>query len=310
MPITLPRASRRSFLQGTLTGIVGTLFSGTLSAAEPRRSPDVWALFSDTHIPGDRTKTGGKSPVNPVEHLTAFRTDVLSDAVGKPSGLIVTGDCAYLHGDPTDYDTLLDEFTPFREAELDVHFVMGNHDNRKNFLDALARKVGEKPLRKIPDRLCSVIETPKANFFLLDSLEKTNRTSGLFGDAQLGWLETQLDARKDKPAILFAHHYLDYTGQIVKNPHALFDTEDFWKRIKDRKQVKAYVFGHSHAWGNLKKDGVHLVNLPASAWRFDSSQPFGWVLCELNDGGVKLTLRSLDPEHPKHNQILELAWRD
>ena len=305
MPITLQKISRRSFLQGTLAG---ALLSGSLFAAETERSRDVWALMSDTHVPGDRTKVGGNPAVNPVDQLAALRADVLS--TGKPGGLIVTGDCVYLTGQPDDYDTLLDEFTPFREAGVDVHFVMGNHDNRKNFLEALARKVGKEPPQNIPERLCSVLETPKANFFLLDSLEKTDYTPGRFGEAQLDWLETQLDARKDKPAILFAHHYLDSSPQVVQNPHALLDTVDFWKRIKDRKQVKAYIFGHAHVWKHLKKDGVHLINLPTTAWRFDQSQPVGWVLCELKDDGAKLTLRSLDSNHPKHNQVLNLAWEE
>jgi len=299
-----PPISRRSFLLGALSGV---LSSHGLFAAETERSRNVWALLSDTHIPGDRTKLGGNPKINPVDHLVAVRTDVLSGAAGRPGGLIVTGDCAYLQGLPADYDTLLDEFTPFREAGIDVRFVMGNHDNRRNYLDALARKVGREPSEKFPPRLHSVIETPKANLILLDSLDERG---GRFGEMQLRWLETQLDARKAKPAILFAHHYLDYSGQVVKNPHALLDTLDFWKVVKDRKQVKAYVFGHSHVWQHLQKDGVHLVNLPATAWRFDQTQPFGWVLCELKDDGFKLTLRSSIPEHPKHNQVLELNWRD
>jgi len=298
--------TRRSFLQGALAV---PLLSQVLFAAESERSQDVWALLSDTHIPGDRNKLGGNPAVNPVNQLAAIRADVLSGAAGKPGGLIVTGDCVYLTGQPADYDTLLDEFTPFQEAGIDVRFVMGNHDNRKSYLDAVARKTGKEPPENIPDRLHSVVETPKANLFLLDSLEKTDYTPGRFGEAQLAWLETQLDARKDKPAILFAHHYLDYTGQIVQNPHALLDTADFWKVVKDCKQVKAYIFGHAHVWQHLTKDGVHLVNIPTTAWRFDQSQPVGWVLCELKDDGVKLMLRSLDSKHPKHGQVLELTWR-
>ena len=310
MPITLPKISRRSFLKGAFAG---TLLPGSLLAAEGERSPDVWAFFADTHIHADRTRRGGNPPVCPVEHLETLRADVLIGTVGKPSGLIVVGDCARLRGLPGDYDTLFAEFKPFQEAGIDVHYLMGNHDNRKNFLDAIERRDGKKPSEnkeKIPERLYSVLETPKANFFLLDSLEETNSTPGRLGKTQLDWLETQLDARKDKPAMLFAHHCLDYTSQIVQSPYALLDTVDFWKRIKDRKQVKAYISGHSHVWRHLKKDGVHLIALPTTAWCFDQSQPIGWVLCELKGGGARLTLRSLDQNHSKHNQVLDLTWAD
>lgn len=311
MPVSLPPLSRRRFLQGTLAT---SLFCPSLWADEDTASPDVWAFLSDTHIPGDRNKSGGKLPVKPVEHFAKIRADILSDAenalVDKPSGVIVTGDCVYIEGLPNDYVTLLEEFEPLRRSGLPVYFVMGNHDNREAFLNAVADREKRDRSQEIPDRLHRVVETPKANFFLLDSLERTNYTPGLLGEKQLQWLAEELDARRDKPAILFAHHYPDYTGKVMKNPHALMDTQPFFDCIQDRKQVKAFIFGHSHAWSNLQRHGIHLVNLPTTAWRFDPTQPCGWVLARLKDDGIALTLRStIEPEHPKHNETVELTWR-
>ncbi len=309
MPISLPAISRRRFLQSVLVGAGAVLLPASLQAENEIRSQDTWAFLSDTHIPGDRDRSGGTPPVKPFEHLAGIREDILSGKVGKPGGLIVSGDCVYIEGLPKDYTTLLEEFRPFRQAGMDVHFVMGNHDNRRNFLDAAARESGRTAPRMVPDRLTSILETPKANFFLLDSLETTNRTPGLFGKDQLRWLADELDARKDKPAILVAHHYPDYTRAVASNGHSLQDTGDFFDIIEPRKQVKAYVFGHSHVWKLLKQDAIHMVNLPATAWRFDQTQPFAWVFMELRDDGMTLRLRSIDPEHPKHDQRAELAWR-
>lgn len=307
MPIFLSAIPRRRFLQGVLAG---TVLAGLPLRAEEAADPrDVWALLSDTHIPGDRNRTGGSPPVRPVGHLAKIREDILSGSVGKPGAVIVSGDCVYMEGLPEDYATLLEEFRPFRRAGMDVHFVMGNHDNRRAFLDAVAAESGQKAPEAVPDRLTSVLETPKANFFLLDSLTETNRSQGRFGDEQLRWLADELDARRDKPAILVAHHYPDYTRRTVSNPHALGDTEDFYRVIVPRKQVKAFVFGHSHLWRLLKQDAIHLVNLPATAWRFDPAQPFAWVLMQLRGDGMTLRLRSIDPEHPKHDQQINLAWR-
>ena len=311
MPITLPPITRRRFLQGTAGALAAAVAAPAFAQNDPApdASQDIWAFLSDTHIPGDREKTGGNPPVKPVEHFSKVRADIFSGALDKPGGLIVTGDCVYIKGLPEDYVTLLEEFTPFRKAGMPVHFVMGNHDNRQAFLNAAARETGQKEPESIPPRLCSIVETPKANFFLMDSLERTNYTPGLFGEEQLQWLCDELDSRKEKPAILFAHHYPDYTGGVVKNPHALQDTAAFFNRIRDRKQVKAYVFGHSHVWKILRKDDIHLVNLPATAWRFDQTQPFAWVLVKLRNDGMTLTLRSIDPEHPKHNEVVDLDWR-
>lgn len=307
MPVALPPIDRRRFLAGVL-GSLALAGSGHLFAQEAA-DPDTWAFLSDTHIPGDPNKAGGKPPVKPVEHFTKIRADILSGAAGKPCGALVTGDCVYIEGLPNDYVTLLAEFAPLRKAGLSVHFLMGNHDNREAFLRAAAKEIGGKEPETIPDRLCSVVETPRANFFLMDSLERTNYTPGLFGDEQLRWLEDELDRRKDKPAILFAHHYPDYTSGIAANPHALKDTDAFFDRIKDRKQVKAYVYGHAHIWKTVRRHGIHLVNLPTTAWRFDQSQPFAWVLARLRDNGMSMTLRSLDPEHPKHDETVDLEWR-
>jgi 3',5'-cyclic AMP phosphodiesterase CpdA len=311
MPITLSPVNRRRFMAGTLGGAVSLLFhpvwgteSETLS-----QNQDVWAILSDTHIPGDRNKSGGNPAVKPVEHLSKVRSDILSGEIGKPCGLIVSGDCVYLHGLPDDYKTLLEEFEPFRQKGLPVHFVMGNHDNRQAFLNAVRNTVAPSTDKNIPSRLHSIIETPKVNFFLLDSLDKTNHTPGFFGEEQLQWLTDELDSRKDKPAILVAHHNPDYSGNIVKAPGALQDTNAFFERIRDRQQVKAYFYGHTHTWKTLRVAGIHMVNIPATAWRFDQQQPFAWVLLTLKDNGMSLTLRSIDPAHPKHNEIIDLSWR-
>ncbi|MDR2114950.1 MAG: metallophosphoesterase [Planctomycetaceae bacterium] len=310
MPITLPPINRRRFITGTLGGIAATLlFHPILNAETETQSQDVWAFLSDTHIPADRNKTGGNPSINPVEHLAQIRTDIFSGQTGKPCGLIVSGDCVYLHGLPNDYKTLLEEFLPFRKKGLPVHFVMGNHDNRQAFLNAVAQSIGEKSPQTIPARLHSIVETPKVNFFLLDSLDKTNHTPGLFGKEQIQWLTDELDSHRDKPAILVGHHNPDYSRNIVKASGALQDTTEFFEQIRERKQVKAYFYGHTHTWKTLRINGIHMINIPATAWRFDQNQPFAWVLLTLKDNGMSLTLRSIDPEHPKHNEILHLAWR-
>ncbi|MDR2441798.1 MAG: metallophosphoesterase [Planctomycetaceae bacterium] len=309
MPITLPPINRRHFITGTLSGTAALLFHPVWSAEPEIQSQDVWAFLSDTHIPGNRNQTAGTPSINPVEHLIKIRNDILSGNIGKPYGLIVSGDCVYLHGLPDDYKTLLEEFMPFREKGLSVHFVMGNHDNRQVFLNAVTQSTGINTPPIIPTRLHSIVETPKVNFFLLDSLEKTNHTPGLFGEEQLQWLADELDSRKDKPAILVGHHNPDYSRNIVKAPGALQDTTAFFEQIRERKQVKAYFYGHTHAWKTLRVNGIHMINIPATAWRFDQNQPFAWVLLTLKDNGMSLTLRSIDPEYPKHNEIINLAWR-
>ncbi len=47
-----------------------------------------------------------------------------------------------------------------------------------------------------------IIETPMANWILLDSLRFVNKTEGEIGEKQLKWLTGLLDANPDKPAVI------------------------------------------------------------------------------------------------------------
>ena len=80
--------------------------------------------------------------------------------------------------------------------------------------------------------------------------------------------------------------------------------------IRPRKQVKAYIFGHTHNY-SVKKDysGIHLINLPPSAYVFKEGEPTGWIHATLQRRGIRLELRCLDPKHPKHAEVHELKWR-
>ena len=90
----------------------------------------------------------------------------------------------------------------------------------------------------------------------------------------------------------------------------LKDSEAFLNIIRPRKQVKAYIYGHTHSW-HVEQDpsGIHLINLPALGYVFRPEDPSGWVLATLKRRGMRLELRSMDPAHRAHGQVVELKWR-
>lgn len=301
--------SRRRFL-GTSLAMGAALClspSSRAFAQNQERSGDVFALISDTHIPGDRNRS--LRDVNPVANLVKIREDILA-CPKKPQGAIISGDCVFLEGLATDYPTLLEELQPLRDAGMSVHLLPGNHDNRSHLLNALAKhdKISEVP--SIPENYCSVLETPKVNWFFLDSLQRTNDTPGLLGQTQLNWLAAELDRRPNKPALLVAHHNLifELPDPLAWRGH-LRDSDAFWDVIASRKQVKGYVYGHSHCWSLNTKDDIHLINVPATAWKFAENEPTAWVLAELKTNGIDLTPRALDPQHPVHDKSFSLQWR-
>ena len=110
------------------------------------------------------------------------------------------------------------------------------------------------------DRQTALLRSPRANWFVLDSLEKTNSTPGWLGDEQRTWLARALDENPDKPALVVAHHNPLLAGDAEL---ALKDSVQFFDILRPRRQVKAYIFGHTHRWETTQDvSGIHLVNLP------------------------------------------------
>jgi 3',5'-cyclic AMP phosphodiesterase CpdA len=302
MPIQLPPISRRRFLSGSLAAGAGLLYSHRLPAAEKTVDPNRFVLLSDTHV---REHTDLEhAGVNPAVQFAQAHAEYLQ-LDPFPAAALIAGDCVFIEGQPGDYATLVELACPVREAGLPIYCALGNHDHRENFWTAFpTQRPGDPP--PVVDRHVSVIESPHANWILLDSLQRTNFTPGQIGPEQLAWLAAALDARTDKPALIVAHHNPqpgDTKGSGLQDTEALFDV------LEPRRHVQAYFYGHSHRWNISTHRGIHLVNLPTLVWLFDKSQPRGWVDAQLAADGIDLELHSLDPTHPKHGEKVRLAWR-
>jgi hypothetical protein len=181
-----------------------------------------------------------------------------------------------------------------------VYLQLGNHDNRQNFWKAIPATD-----QIVENRHVAIVKTPRANFFLLDSLDVVNQASGLCGPAQLHWLAGALDAHADKPAITMVHHQPD----TRPDPGGLVDTQALLDILTPRRQVKAHVFGHTHNWKVTAQDGLHLINLPPVGYVFTKGHPNGWVDLQLEKDRGRLTLHTLDPHHAQAGQQRELTWR-
>ena len=300
MPIHLPAISRRQFLSRSLASGAALALSPSLLAAAKPTDPNFWALLSDTHLAADRGLMA--RGINMTDHFTSVSRELLA-LPKRPAGVFITGDCAYNSGQTADYRHVTDLLEPIRSAEMPVHLALGNHDNRERFWEALrAEKDTPRPLA---DRQVALLRTPLANWFVLDSLETTQSTPGLLGPRQLDWLAGALDANPDQPALVLIHHNPGLSGNI-----GLKDTKALFEVIRPRKQVKAYVFGHTHAW-NVGQDesGIHLINLPPVGYVFTEGLPTGWVHATLEPKGIQLELRCVDHTHKSHGQIVKLQWR-
>jgi len=300
MPIQLPPISRRAFLARTAAAAAGLALKPSLFADTKPVNPDAWALFSDIHLAGDTTQI--QRGVNMAEHFETVSRELLGLAE-RPAALFITGDCALNSGEKEDYGTVTKVLEPIRAQQIPIHLLLGNHDNRERFWEVLQEEKAAK--RPLADRQVAIVRTPRANWFILDSLEKTLSTPGYLGKAQLDWLGTALDKNSEKPAIVLIHHNLGLGANMgLKDTSALLDV------IRPRKQVKAYIFGHTHTW-KVEQDssGIHLINLPPVAYVFQEGYPSGWVHAKVDNKKMQLELRCIDTTHKEHGQKLVLEWR-
>jgi 3',5'-cyclic-AMP phosphodiesterase len=301
MPIHLQPISRRQFLVRSLAGGAALALSPSLLAAAKRSDPNSWALLADTHIAADRGLVARS--INMTDHFLSESRELVA-LPKRPAGVIITGDGAYNSGQTGDYRQVVELLQPIRQGQMPVHLALGNHDHRQRFWEVLPEeKAVQKP---VADRQVALLRTPLANWYMLDSLETTLATPGLLGQAQLDWLAKALDANPDKPALVLLHH----NPGTINKVGGLKDTEALFEVIRPRKQVKAYIFGHTHFW-HVKQDdsGIHLVNLPPVAYVFLADQPAGWVHATLEHKGMRLELRCVNTAHKAHGQVTKLEWR-
>lgn len=307
MPIHLDSRSRRRFLRDTA---ILTLAPSLARSAETTETTPVWALLADTHIAADpalRSRQG----ICMADHLEAVVKDILREK-GPVAGVIIDGDCAYDDGQKGDYETLAGILQPLAEAKIPIHFTLGNHDDRDHFYDVYAGRAGSSALAS---KHCSVIETPHANWVLLDTLRFVNKVEGEIGKEQLDWLAKFLRENPGKPSIIVGHHYPQvFREDIIPGDEkikisGLVDSTEFLAGLSKLPAAKAYLYGHSHLWGYQREaGGLHMVNLPPTAYVFQEGKPNGWVRATLGEKGMNLELRCLDPGHPSQGEKRVLEW--
>lgn len=300
MPISFHPISRRRFLAGSLAGGTALALGGFSLADDKPVDPNHFVLFSDTHVDADPMKLDRQ--VNMYDHLRQSVGEMLKLQT-SPAAVLINGDCAHLQGQTKDYERFLELLDPIRKEGIPIHAGFGNHDNRERFWNAVPPD--QQRAKSVEDRQVLVIETPRADWIMLDSLQQTNVTPGVLGEAQLEWLGKELDQRKARRVIVMVHHQPDEREKV----QGLIDTKALLDVLLPRKQVKALLYGHTHVWRLEKRQELHCINLPAVAYPFDNVEPTGWVDVHLSDTGMTLELHCTDHSHLKNGDKHELTWR-
>jgi 3',5'-cyclic AMP phosphodiesterase CpdA len=299
--------TRRDFLAGATGATAALLLGPHVRAAEAARQadPHCFALLSDTHVPANPKKVQAK--VNMTDHFIKA-IDQVVNLDPAPAGAIFCGDLAHISGLPTEYKQFAPIVSKLAEAKLPTHLMVGNHDHIENLYSALNTARPAKPL--VVGKHVSIVQSQRANWFLLDSLEIVNNTPGLLGAEQLKWLGKALDEHANKPAIVMAHHdpSLLPPKRRPKRNSGLKDGDALLDVLVERNHVKAFIYGHRHHWRHRTHGGLHIMALPTTAYT-SPLQASSWVLARLERTGLSLELRAIDPKHALNGKKIELTWR-
>ena len=185
-------------------------------------------IISDLHVHPDWNQ----------ERCLARTVDRILDLNPRPRNVLCLGDIAYLTGKPEEYAAAKRYLDRLEEAGIRLTMTMGNHDRRAEFAEAfpeLAAKSG------LPDRFVYRVETPLADFLLLDSLQEGDDTTtwiteGALDERQVRWLEEQLSAgTPGKPVFVMAHHPIEEL-KVIRN------------LLVQSPSCKGFIYGHLHLW--------------------------------------------------------------
>lgn len=260
------------------------------------------AILNDPHI------AASQLPDAPIPSNLRSTVAWLCAQPKAPAAVVVNGDLAMFDGQPGDYEYFARLIKPLRDAGKAVYLMMGNHDDRSVFYNVLEEEKSSVPA--VTFRQIRIVQLPHANLFLLDSLKQQIVAPGELGEEQRHWLSQALDEHADKPALLFVHHNPRFGGEPEHFPGGLEDSEELWKIIAPRKQVKAYIHGHIHHCNFFEHEGMHLLNLPSVGYVADEKfSTTGWTTLRLEEVGAEITIHTHRADHEWNGTRKYLRWR-
>ncbi len=315
MSTTQSSISRRKFLAATSTlgtglflGAPGMLSGHKTTVSEP--DPDYFVLIADTHI--DQNPHRLRSESNMFYNLeTAVNRILNNNKFGKPAGVLILGDVANTDGLIGEYGLTWSLLRHLQDAGITVYCAMGNHDNRSNFSVVFPDQ--ETLIRNL---YVQVIEAPNAYHIILDTLARVDEyiTGGELRHIQRNWLDQTLANYTDKPVILHGHHYPWHNTQDG-NIRGLKDYKELFEITNAHRQVKAYVFGHSHRLDinpyhriDVDVKDLNLLNVPTLAGH-SGSQPVGLIHAFFHHDSMELEVECIDTSEEWHGMRETLTYR-
>ncbi|MBQ7180135.1 MAG: metallophosphoesterase [Bacteroidaceae bacterium] len=217
-------------LQSSVLGLGAAPLNNLVSPKRQKRpsgrfDENLVILISDMHV-----LPNGHTP----QYLSRVVDEILA-MKPLPANVIGLGDLANLYGHLEDYECARGILKPLEDAGIKITLGMGNHDRRGNFAQVFPEKAAQT---RLSGRLVFVVETPRADFIVLDSLQEDPDlgkwiTPGAINDEQAQWLRDTLKGYS-KPVFVSSHHSLGETKVLPI--------------LRECPSCCGYIYGHEHRW--------------------------------------------------------------
>ncbi|WMT92733.1 metallophosphoesterase [Pelagibacterium sp. H642] len=167
------------------------------------------------------------------------------------SFLVITGDLANW-GELTAYRKLEQLLRGF---PLPIYLMIGNHDNRENFLTVF----GDRHRFDAPFVQYWSDHGPYRLLFL--DTQTAGTAGGAFGAYRLDWLDRRL-SESPKPVLMFMHHHPTPTGAFAMDAKGVADWDAFHKILAcHRGKIRHIFHGHCHTDMQGHVEGISFTGL-------------------------------------------------
>ena len=213
--------------------------------------------ISDFHLRGDGklsfqvvdTASFLKSTKAHLEHVFALDGQ-------KPDMIVVTGDIA----DSGDEKAYLMVYEALSSFNVPVYAVPGNHDRRDRMVRIL--KGWTIPNPQTAPFLCYAVQTEEARLLFLDTLNPGSH-AGHMREAELAWLDNELQSNKNVPTLIFMHHPPFITGLPAMDEP--FENREQMRTVLMKAPWARLCCGHMHRPIFTVWAGVPCVTAPAAS---------------------------------------------
>lgn len=217
--------------------------------------------ISDFHLRGDGklsfqvvdTASFLKSTKAHLEHVFALDGQ-------KPDMIVVTGDIA----DSGDEKAYLMVYEALSSFNVPVYAVPGNHDRRDRMVRIL--KGWTIPNPQTAPFLCYSVQTEEARLLFLDTLNPSSH-AGHMREAELAWLDNELQSNKNVPTLIFMHHPPFITGLPAMDEP--FENREQMRTVLMKAPWARLCCGHMHRPIFTVWAGVPCVTAPAASMQIE-----------------------------------------